>query len=86
MSGPPSLDFILGPMVVGTAFSLLFNGILTTQIYTYFVNYPKDPIWMKAMVWYFLISDYLHSGLEVAVIYTYMVTWFGSSTAELFGI
>ena len=79
MSAPLSLDFVLGPMVVGTAFSLLFNGILTLQIYLYFLNYPKDPLWMKTMVWYFLISDYIHSGLEVGIIYTYMVTYFGQS-------
>ncbi|KZS90086.1 hypothetical protein SISNIDRAFT_488621 [Sistotremastrum niveocremeum HHB9708] len=71
------LDFVLGPMVIGTACSLLLCGILITQCYLYFIRYPRDPTWMKAMVGYFLVADFLHTLIETACVYIYTVTLFG---------
>lgn len=71
------LDFLLGPMLVGTAVSVFLSGILLVQCYNYFVRFTKDPKWMKMMVWYLLITDLGHAGVEVAICYQYCVTFFG---------
>ncbi len=56
---------------------------MVTQCYTYFTRYPKDPIWMKLMVAYFLVTDFAHTAIELAITYDYTVTKSGNLPALL---
>jgi hypothetical protein len=71
------LDFVLGPMLIGALLSAFLTGIMLVQCYNYFVRFPRDPGWMKFMVYYLLITDLVHTGLESAITYQYTVTLFG---------
>jgi hypothetical protein len=77
------LDFVLGPMLIGALLSVFLSGIMLVQCYNYFIRFPKDPNWMKFMVYYLLVTDFVHTGLESAIIYQYTVTFFGDLKAIL---
>jgi len=80
------LDKVLGPMVIGTILSVFFSGIMLVQCYNYFVRFPNDPSWMKFMVAYLLVLDFVHAGVESAVVYQYTVTLFGDLKGILFAV
>jgi hypothetical protein len=39
-----------GAFNIGFELSLVLLGILTLQSYNYFTRFPKDPLWIKAIV------------------------------------
>lgn len=41
---------VLGPVVLGIAFSLALFGVFTMQVWVYFIAFPKDRVWLKSMV------------------------------------
>jgi hypothetical protein len=45
-----TLDNTLGAVVVGFAAACCVYGILITQVFTYFSNYPEDRVVYKALV------------------------------------
>ncbi|KAJ7849414.1 hypothetical protein B0H14DRAFT_3668677, partial [Mycena olivaceomarginata] len=77
---PFSLDATFGALELGVLFSVFLFGVLTVQVYLYFVQYPKDPRgfkWMVAMVW---ILDLGHTIAICHCIYTITVTKYGQPT------
>ncbi|EEB90422.1 hypothetical protein MPER_11374 [Moniliophthora perniciosa FA553] len=40
-----------GPLVIGTTFLHILFGLLTVQVYLYHLAFPRDRVWMKAMVY-----------------------------------
>ncbi|KAJ7354357.1 hypothetical protein DFH08DRAFT_43342 [Mycena albidolilacea] len=77
---PFSLDATFGALELGVLFSVFLFGVLTVQVYLYFVRYPKDPRgfkWMVAMVW---ILDLGHTIAICHCIYTITVTKYGQPT------
>ncbi|KAJ7441720.1 hypothetical protein FB451DRAFT_1414511 [Mycena latifolia] len=51
----PVIEF--GPMFVGNMFNWLFLGLLTMQVYTYWVKFPKDRIMLKVLVYSVFVLD-----------------------------
>jgi Family of unknown function (DUF6534) len=78
------LDLLLAPVLVGTFFSIFLSGILVVQCYNYFLYFPKDRKWMKVIVGYMLLSDMIHTGVECAITFQYLISLFGQNEAILF--
>ncbi|KAJ7185595.1 hypothetical protein C8R46DRAFT_1061124, partial [Mycena filopes] len=49
-------------------------GLTTAQTYYYFIEYPKDKMWTKVLVWTLWILNTVHSALMVHLIYHYLIT------------
>ena len=54
---PPTIDSTLGAVFVGFALSCGVYGVLTSQIFSYFRNYPGDKLHFKLLV---SIPAYMH--------------------------
>ncbi|KAJ7185594.1 hypothetical protein C8R46DRAFT_1061115 [Mycena filopes] len=49
-------------------------GLTTAQAYYYFIEYPKDKMWTKVLVWTLWILNTVHSALMIHLIYGYLIT------------
>jgi len=46
----PSVDPTIGAILVCSWFSFLWMGFIVVMGSTYFINYPRDPLWLKSLV------------------------------------
>lgn len=46
----PSIDLLVGPVLIFTILVAILFGVSTAQVYIYFRNFPKDHINFKLMV------------------------------------
>ncbi|KAJ7108482.1 hypothetical protein C8R44DRAFT_802792 [Mycena epipterygia] len=62
-----------GAGVIGALLAMGLYGLTTLQTYFYFVEYPKDKIWKKTLVWTLWVLNTLHSALMCHVIYHFLI-------------
>jgi hypothetical protein len=46
----PTIDATLGAIFLGHTFACVVYGIVVTQVFMYFRNYPGDKTWFKWVV------------------------------------
>ncbi|KAJ7268993.1 hypothetical protein C8J57DRAFT_1509210 [Mycena rebaudengoi] len=88
MSSParPSLDLILGPLLIGLIVSSIIFGVTCLQVYLYYTNFSsRDPLFLKlfrvAKVGSLWMLDAFHQVLISMSFYTNVVTNFGDYAA-----
>ncbi|KAJ7248757.1 hypothetical protein C8J57DRAFT_715870 [Mycena rebaudengoi] len=62
-----------GAGLVGCLLAMGVYGLTTSQTYYYFVEYPKDKIWLKLFVSVLWFLNTLHSALIFHLIYHYLI-------------
>ncbi|EIW52142.1 uncharacterized protein TRAVEDRAFT_53570 [Trametes versicolor FP-101664 SS1] len=70
----PSLDSSLGAVLLGVIFGSMLYGLTVHQTYRYFKLYPKDRLFLKALVLTILVFETLHTAVWIVVIYHYAIT------------
>ncbi|KAJ4477881.1 hypothetical protein C8J55DRAFT_606600 [Lentinula edodes] len=62
---PPPTDvsrndiiWLAGPRLIGILFNWSLLGVLTTQVYIYYLNFPKDLKWHKGLVYLVYLLDW----------------------------
>ncbi|KAJ6598426.1 hypothetical protein DFH09DRAFT_1131742 [Mycena vulgaris] len=61
----PSRDDIIwlaGPRLIGLLFNWGLLGVLTTQVYIYHINFPKDKPFLKVIVYLVYVLDWVQTG------------------------
>ncbi|EIW76659.1 hypothetical protein CONPUDRAFT_146476 [Coniophora puteana RWD-64-598 SS2] len=56
-----------GPLV-GAFLSMMLYGAACLQVWHYFFNYRKDPLWIKAMVSFIWVLETFNSGLLISLL------------------
>ncbi|KAI0762270.1 hypothetical protein C8Q74DRAFT_139542 [Fomes fomentarius] len=57
---PQATLLIVGPVLYGCMTSWLIFGISIVQLYIYYISFPNDRVWMKALVyWVFFLDIFL---------------------------
>uniref|UniRef100_A0A0W0G7B1 DUF6534 domain-containing protein n=1 Tax=Moniliophthora roreri TaxID=221103 RepID=A0A0W0G7B1_MONRR len=90
MSSSPSsvavtIDNTLGAVLVGFAVACCVYGILVTQVFTYYSNYPSDRAVYKFLVLLILVLETTDQALIGHIIYHYGITNFANLLALLRG-
>ncbi|KAJ7256709.1 hypothetical protein C8J57DRAFT_1517347 [Mycena rebaudengoi] len=62
-----------GAGIIGCLLAMRIYGVTTSQTYFYFVEYPKDKIWLKTLVSVLWILNTLHSALMFHLVYHYLI-------------
>ncbi|CAL1703702.1 unnamed protein product [Somion occarium] len=79
----PTVDGLLGGLVICFCFVFMLYGVTVTQSYVYMLNCKDDPKWMKLLVATVLILESLHSAFAMRFLYYSVIIAFGS--VELVG-
>ncbi|KAJ7319238.1 hypothetical protein DFH08DRAFT_890621 [Mycena albidolilacea] len=62
-----------GAGIMGCMLAMGIYGLTTSQTYFYFVEYPKDKIWLKTFVSFLWLLNTLHSVLLIHLVYHYLI-------------
>ncbi|KAJ7055128.1 hypothetical protein C8F01DRAFT_471542 [Mycena amicta] len=80
---PPTMDETYGAMYIGVLFATLLQGVLTVQVYTYYMSFSNDSAWLKTLVAAVWILDTTHLVLIAQSTYHYLITSWGNNAALL---
>ncbi|KAF7296878.1 hypothetical protein MIND_00919300 [Mycena indigotica] len=72
------LELLTGPMLAGTQANWLLLGTLTLQVYKFFVCFPKERAWIKAMVYTLFILECTQTGVTSHFAYSLLVLGWGN--------
>jgi hypothetical protein len=68
------LTLLTGPLLLGFLFAYCLFGVLFTQVYTYWVAFPRDKLGLKVFVWLIFLLE-----LALLVMTTNTAWWFFGS-------
>ncbi|TFK91286.1 hypothetical protein K466DRAFT_660204 [Polyporus arcularius HHB13444] len=94
-SGPPGLPVFplpaepagsFGALLIGTFLGVMLYGMAMHQLYRYSHLYPKDGLWLKALVYATMALETAHTILSMHLCYVYVVTDFLDPAAKVFSI
>ncbi|KAL7285085.1 hypothetical protein ACG7TL_000177 [Trametes sanguinea] len=74
------LDGTMGPLLIGVIICAVFYGVSLSQMYYYYTRYPRDPLYLKALVGAVWLTDTIHQASHILIshsIYWYLVTNYG---------
>ncbi|KAJ3788139.1 hypothetical protein GGU10DRAFT_385259 [Lentinula aff. detonsa] len=85
---PPPTDistndiiWLAGPRLIGILFNWSLLGVLTTQVYIYYLNFPKDPRWNKVLVCTVYLLDWAQTCSATYDVFHWFVYGWGSIDA-----
>ncbi|KAF9499030.1 hypothetical protein BDN71DRAFT_1442502 [Pleurotus eryngii] len=65
-------------MLIGLYLNIWLYGIMTTQVYLYYMEYPKDKWWIKCLVATLLLADTLNALFICIYVYKSLITNFNN--------
>ncbi|KAJ7473172.1 hypothetical protein B0H11DRAFT_2037485 [Mycena galericulata] len=71
--------WLAGPRLVGLLFNWGLLGVLTTQVYIYHVNFPKDRLTMKFLVYFVYLLDLAQTGSATYDAFQWFIYGFGNA-------
>ncbi|CAK5272494.1 unnamed protein product [Mycena citricolor] len=74
---PLDIAFITGPTMVGICLSWGLAGVMVVQIYNYFEAFPRDPPFVKALVYTLAALDAVQTAMVTADAFHWFVFGFG---------
>ncbi|KAJ7051957.1 hypothetical protein C8F01DRAFT_637029 [Mycena amicta] len=77
------MDETYGALYIGVLFATFLQGLLTVQVYTYYMSFPDDSPWLKTLVAAVWILDTTHLVLIAQSTYHYLITSWGNNAALL---
>ncbi|KAJ7126245.1 hypothetical protein C8R44DRAFT_122790 [Mycena epipterygia] len=72
------LDLVVGVYLLGILFNTFLYGLVLAQFLTYFNTKSNDPLWIQAVVWSLLLTDTVHSAVEIYAAWQIGVDDFGN--------
>ncbi|KAL0961330.1 hypothetical protein HGRIS_006287 [Hohenbuehelia grisea] len=75
LMGSPA-EIAHGYMLIGLLLNMFLYGILTTQVYLYYINYKSDKLWIKLLVSFLYLLDTLDSFFGCFYLYTALIVHF----------
>lgn len=83
-SGPPPVQTLFGPLLIGVCVNCILYGILLLQAVIYYMSYKKDPKWIRYFVLYLCCVETINIGCNIATIYEPLVLRYGTPEALTF--
>ncbi|OBZ73414.1 hypothetical protein A0H81_07272 [Grifola frondosa] len=81
-SGAPlNIALLAGPQVLGFFLNWALQGVLTVQVYIYYLCFPNDPWYSKSFVFGLLAYEWVQTGLVTSAAFDVYVYGFGSIEA-----
>ncbi|KAF9041516.1 hypothetical protein BJ165DRAFT_291301 [Panaeolus papilionaceus] len=75
----PSANLLLGPLLLGTMFSFILQGVLYTQVYHYYITFQNDRKYLKWLVFYICVAESLHTAFSTHIVYEALVLDYGQN-------
>jgi len=75
---PPDIASSTGPQLIGTLFNWAFFGVLSMQVYVYYLNFPDDRIRNKILIYGSYIIEVVQTAMTAADLYFWFATGFGN--------
>ncbi|KAJ3502018.1 hypothetical protein NLJ89_g9074 [Agrocybe chaxingu] len=75
---PTDLAPVIGPQFLGALFNAILFGILSSQVYTYYMAFPEDGIRLKALVYGLYVLETAQTALIMQTAFRMYVTSFGN--------
>ncbi|KAF8877467.1 hypothetical protein CPB84DRAFT_1880613 [Gymnopilus junonius] len=66
-----------GPLVVGIFINAVLLGVMSTQVYLYYISFKSDRLWMKIFVAVLFICDIVNTVFNIAALYQTLIQHFG---------
>ncbi|KAJ6509674.1 hypothetical protein DFH09DRAFT_1374681 [Mycena vulgaris] len=74
------MDSTIGAIEIGTLLSGVLFGLITSQTYVYYKNYPRDSQFTKGLVGALWIVELVHTACIFDALYMYTVRGYGDPT------
>ncbi|RPD72009.1 hypothetical protein L226DRAFT_615032 [Lentinus tigrinus ALCF2SS1-7] len=71
----------MGWLLVGVLLSAALWGVSLTQMYSYYIQYPADDLYLKSLVASVSVMETMHQGTISYTIYSYLVTDYANQDA-----
>ncbi|KJA23683.1 hypothetical protein HYPSUDRAFT_215004, partial [Hypholoma sublateritium FD-334 SS-4] len=81
LSIPPDIVATTSPLLIGTLFNWALYGVLSVQTYVYYINFPDDKLWQKALGQ--LYGCYIFEIVQTAMTAADLYFWFGTGYGNL---
>ncbi|KAJ7474313.1 hypothetical protein FB451DRAFT_1248590, partial [Mycena latifolia] len=72
---------LTGPILAGTQFNWALLGTLTLQVYIFHISFPKEPAWLKALVYTIYLLDVAQTAISSHFAFKVLCDGWGDPTA-----
>ncbi|KJA15145.1 hypothetical protein HYPSUDRAFT_208133 [Hypholoma sublateritium FD-334 SS-4] len=80
---PAGIANTTAPLIFGTLFNWALYGVLSVQTYVYYLNFPEDSSWKKALDLSTVYGCYIFEMIQTAMTAADLYFWFGSGYGNL---
>ncbi|KAF8157232.1 hypothetical protein B0H34DRAFT_798528 [Crassisporium funariophilum] len=80
----PNVELLFGPFLLGTFINMILYGVLTVQVYHYYLTFKKDAPWIRYLVFYLFMAETVNTGCDIAMMYQPLIQKFGQPDAVKF--
>ncbi|KAF8065018.1 hypothetical protein FPV67DRAFT_1671310 [Lyophyllum atratum] len=78
---PDNITAITAPQIIGTLFNWALYGVLSVQVYVYYLNFPEDKLTSKCLVYGTYIFEMVQTALSAADLYYWFSSGYGNMIA-----
>ncbi|KIJ43172.1 hypothetical protein M422DRAFT_48004 [Sphaerobolus stellatus SS14] len=79
----PGIELCFGLTFIGVNLATFLMGILTLQVYTYYITFPDDEKWRKVVIGVIYVLDLAQSACTFDLVWWYLVRNWGNVAATL---
>ncbi|KAJ7136611.1 hypothetical protein C8R44DRAFT_976148 [Mycena epipterygia] len=80
-SGPPNVELLFGPMLIGVLLNTTLYGVLLVQMLMYYQRYKRDRTWFRYLALYLLIAETVNVVFDIGLIYEPLIFRYGTAKA-----
>ncbi|KAJ7081958.1 hypothetical protein C8R44DRAFT_894930 [Mycena epipterygia] len=80
-SGPPNVELLFGPMLIGVLLNTTLYGVLLVQMLMYYQRYRRDRTWFRCLALYLLIAETVNVVFNIGLIYEPLIFRYGTAKA-----
>ncbi|KAJ7107823.1 hypothetical protein C8R44DRAFT_885221 [Mycena epipterygia] len=80
-SGPPDVELLFGPMLIGVFLNTTLYGVLLVQMLVYYQRYKRDRTWFRYLALYLLIAETVNVVFDIGLIYEPLIFRYGTAKA-----
>ncbi|KAJ7088518.1 hypothetical protein B0H15DRAFT_292496 [Mycena belliarum] len=77
----PDANTVIGPLFIGNSFNWMLMGTLLLQVYAYWLNFPRDTMRIKSLVYSVFVLDLLQTGFGTHEVWWFSVEKWGNTAA-----
>ncbi|KAJ7105651.1 hypothetical protein C8R44DRAFT_806606 [Mycena epipterygia] len=80
-SGPPNVELLFGPLLIGVLLNTTLYGVLLVQMLMYYQRYKRDRKWLRYLALYLLIAETVNVVFDIGLIYEPLIFRYGTAKA-----